>query len=235
MNSLYDFIIKPIDKRYNNLKKIGDKNLILNTSIENFQAISKEAIVVSVPLALDQPINPGDKIIVHHNIFRRWYDVKGKERNSRSYFNEDLYFCSGDQIYLYYDKKWRSFGDRCFVNPIKNQDKMSSDKTVKQEGFIKYDNKLLNHLDIFEGDLISFKPEREFEFVIENELLYCMKSRDIIIKHEDEGNKEKYNPSWAFSSERTDKSSKRRDCKHRGGCVCGSSKKCCRNKETSNI
>ena len=173
--------------------------------------------------------------IVHHNIFRRWYDVKGKERNSRSYFNEDLYFCSVDQIYLYYDKKWRSFGDRCFVNPIKNQDKMSSDKTVKQEGFIKYDNKLLNHLDIFEGDLISFKPEREFEFVIENELLYCMKSRDIIIKHEDEGNKEKYNPSWAFSSERTDKSSKRRDCKHRGGCVCGSSKKCCRNKETSNI
>jgi len=101
VNSLYDFIITPVESRYNNVKKFGDKELIVNTSIENFKAISTEAVVVSVPLAFKQPIKKGDRVRVHHNIFRRWYDVKEKERNSRSYFKEDLYFCSMDQVNLY--------------------------------------------------------------------------------------------------------------------------------------
>ena len=33
MQSLYNFVIKPVGERYNNSKKVGDKNLILNTEI----------------------------------------------------------------------------------------------------------------------------------------------------------------------------------------------------------
>ena len=33
MKSLYDFIIQPIGQRYNNTKKIDDKELILNTEV----------------------------------------------------------------------------------------------------------------------------------------------------------------------------------------------------------
>ena len=200
MHSLYDFIITPVNERYNNLKKVGDKNLILNTTIENYQAISKEAIIVSVPQAFNFPLTPGMKVMVHHNIFRRWYDMKGIERNSRSYFKEDLYFCSVDQLYLYKDQSWKSFLDRCFVTPLKNTDKFSLSKTEEKRGIVKYDNEELNKVGIFKGDLISFKPEREFEFIIDNELLYCMKSKDIVIKYEHEGNEEEYNPSWAYSS-----------------------------------
>ena len=112
MNSIYDFIIRPVDKRYNNTKTVNNKKLILNTSIENFKAISTEAIVVAIPLAYNQPVKVGDKVIIHHNVFRRWYDMKGKEKNSRSYFKEDLYFCSIDQIYLYKQNNWKPFGDR---------------------------------------------------------------------------------------------------------------------------
>ena len=168
MNSLYDFIITPIDKRYNNTKKINGKQLIVNTSIENFQAISKEAIVVSTPLAFNSPVKKGDKVMVHHNIFRRWYDVKEKQRNSRSYFKEDLYFCSLDQLYLYHDIEWKCFMDRCFVIPIASKDNTKLEKTVKQLGIIKYNTDELNEKGIFKGDLISFKPEREFEFIIDN-------------------------------------------------------------------
>ena len=75
MNSIYDFIITPKNSRYNNTKKIGDKTLILNTSIEDHKLVSKEAVIVSVPLAFKTMLKPGDEIIVHHNIFRRWYDV----------------------------------------------------------------------------------------------------------------------------------------------------------------
>ena len=70
MNSIYDFIITPKNSRYNNEKKIGDKTLILNTSIEDHKLVSKEAIIVSVPLAFDTLLKAGDEIMVHHNIFR---------------------------------------------------------------------------------------------------------------------------------------------------------------------
>ncbi|NVM20025.1 MAG: hypothetical protein HWN80_20155, partial [Candidatus Lokiarchaeota archaeon] len=46
-------------------------------------------------------IKPGDEIIVHHNVFRRFYDVRGNEKNSRSYFEEDMYFVKPDQLYAY--------------------------------------------------------------------------------------------------------------------------------------
>ena len=67
MNSLYDYIVKPIGKRYNNTKKIGNKELILNTNIETFKAVNKKAEIISVPKAYDLNINIGDIVYVHHN------------------------------------------------------------------------------------------------------------------------------------------------------------------------
>ena len=37
MKSLYNFIIKPHGERYNNKKKIGDKELILNADISHHE------------------------------------------------------------------------------------------------------------------------------------------------------------------------------------------------------
>ncbi len=60
MKSLYQFIVEPKGNRYNNTKKIGDKSLLLNTSIESFRHINKEAVVVSTPAAFNTEINVGD-------------------------------------------------------------------------------------------------------------------------------------------------------------------------------
>ena len=92
MKSVYNFVVTPKGQRYNNSKKVGDKELILNTEIYNHQYINREAIVLSTPIIGDTDIKSGDTVIVHHNVFRRWNDVKGIERNSRSYFNENTYF-----------------------------------------------------------------------------------------------------------------------------------------------
>ena len=56
------------------------------------------------------------------------------------------------------------------------------------------------YLEFNPGDVIGFKPNREFEFIINKELLYCMESNDIVIKYEHQKNKTEYNPSWAKSS-----------------------------------
>lgn len=200
MKSLYQFIVKPNGERYNNTKKIGDTSLLLNTSIESFRHINKEAIVVSTPAAFNTGINVGDTILIHHNIFRRYYDIKGKEKNGSTYFKDDMYFVNPDQVYGYKkDNNWVMVNNRCFVKPIKETSSYSNEKEQKHIGILKYGNNVLEALQINPGDLVGFTPKSEWEFIIDDERLYCMKSNDIAIKYERKGHEEEYNPSWAKS------------------------------------
>ena len=198
MNSLFDFIVEPYGQRYNNEVKVGDKSLIINTKIESYKYINNIGKVISIPLAYKTSIKPGDLVIIHHNVFRRWYDVKGKEKNSRSYFKDNLYFVQLDQVYLYKrNNKWKSFGNRCFVAPLKDEVDIHNNIEQSLIGVLKYGNSALEALEISEGDLVGYKPFGEFEFVVDGKRLYCMKSNDIVIKYERQGNEKEYNPSWA--------------------------------------
>jgi hypothetical protein len=202
MNSLYDFIVKPYnEQRYDNSIKVGDKELVLNTKIEAFKAVNNIAEVVAVPLAFKTDVKVGDKIIIHHNVFRVFYDMKGRKKNSRSMFVDNMFFVALDQVYMYGDfGDWKAFGDRCFVMPIKNNDPLTLDKEQKLIGILKYGNKSLEALKINPGDLVGYTPFGEFDFIIDDQRLYCMKSNDIVIKYEYQGNEVENNPSWAKSS-----------------------------------
>ena len=200
MTGVFDFIVKPVGSRYENSIDIDGKELIVNTKIESFKSVNNMAEVVSIPLAYKTDIKVGDTVIIHHNVFRRFYDMKGKQKNSRSYFKEDLYFCSSDQIYLYKtDTEWKSFGDRCFIKPLKNINHLKLDKERRLIGILKYGNDSLKELKINPGDLVGYTPFGEYEFVIEGQRLYCMKSNDIVIKYEYKGDEEEYSPSWSQS------------------------------------
>ena len=126
MKSVYNFVVKPIGKRYNNVKKVGDKELIINTEIFNHQYVNRQATVISKPIIGNTDIDVGNDVILHHNVFRRWHNVKGIEKNSKSYFNEDTYIVQSDQIFLY-KKFWQWYSPKgfCWVKPIKNKDKYS--------------------------------------------------------------------------------------------------------------
>ena len=194
MKAYKDFIISPIGERYNNSKKIGDKELILNTEVYNHHYVNRLAKVIATPLLFQSPINVGDEVIVHHNIFRRWHDVKGIERNSRSYWEEDKYFACSDQIYLYKRNNWTATPGYSFVKPIKSNNNLTSDIEKPLVGVIKYTD---GTFDL--NTLVGFTPNSEFEFVIEGERLYRILNKFITIKYEYQGNEEEYNPSWAQS------------------------------------
>ena len=201
MKSLYDFIVKPLGDRYENEIKLGDKTLVLNTKIENWKAVNNLAVVIETPKAFKTNIKKGDIIVVHQNVFRVFYDMKGVKKNSRSYFKDGLYFCAVDQIYLYKNTgDWKSFGDRCFVMPLENKQSLSLDKEQKLIGILKYGNSSLEALKISPGDVVGFTPNSEWDFVVDNQRVYCMKSNDIVIKYEHQENEAEYNPSWAKSS-----------------------------------
>ena len=202
MKGMYDFIVEPLGKRYNNTVDIDGVDLVVNTSIESFKSVNNIGVVLALPKAFKTNIGVGDQIMIHHNVFRRFYDMRGNEKNSRSYLNENMYLCAFDQIYLY--KKdggdWITFGDRCFVKPICSTNEFDTDLEEPHIGIVKYDNKKLNSIGIKNEMLVTFKPESEFEFIVDNQRLYCMKSNNIVIKHEYEGNEKEYNPSWANCS-----------------------------------
>ena len=196
MKSIYNFVVRPKGERYNNSKKVGDSELIVNTEIFNHQYVNREATVISEPIVGDTDIKPRDEVIVHHNVFRRWHDVKGKERNSRSYFDENTYLVKEDQIFLYKKhQEWKATKGYCFVQPIKDTNYLTEDIEKPCIGKIIYTDGSFE-----KDDLVGFTPFSTYEFIIDGKRLYRVMTKFITIKYEYQGNEEAYNPSWAQSS-----------------------------------
>ena len=196
MKSVYNFVVKPKGQRYNNTKKFDGGELILNTDIFQHQYVNREAIVISTPIIGDTDIKPGDTVIVHHNVFRRWNDVKGVERNSKAYFNEDTYFINHEQIFLYkQEDKWIAPKGYCFVIPLKATDQFNTESEKPLQGIVKYSDGTVKV-----NELVGFRPNSEYEFIVDGERLFRVLSNFITIKYEHQGNEEEYNPSWAQSS-----------------------------------
>ena len=198
MKSIYDFVVSPIKSRYNNTKKIGDKELIVNTEIFNHQFVSREAIVKSVPLMGETNIKVGDKVVVHHNVFRRWHNIRGEEKNSRGFFDEETYFIPEDQIFLYKskDNDWQASKGYCFVKPIVSKNNLDTNIEEPLIGVLKYLDDGLKATGLKENDLIGFSPDDEYEFVIDGQRLYRVMTQFITIKYEYQGNEKEYNTSW---------------------------------------
>ena len=196
MKSVYNFVVTPKGERYNNTKKIDDGELILNTEIYNHQFVNRTAIVKSIPIVGDTDMLPGDEVIVHHNVFRRWHNVKGIEKNSKSYFNESTYFIGHDQIFLYKrNDKWNCPKGYCFVKPLKEKNPLNVDLEKPLQGIVKYSDGTVKV-----NDLVGFRPSSQYEFIIDGERLYRVLSNFITIKYEYQGDEEEYNPSWAQGS-----------------------------------
>ena len=194
MRAYKEFIISPIGKRYNNSKKVGDKDLILNTEIFNHQYVNRLAKVIATPLLFSSSISVGDEVIVHHNIFRRWNDVKGRERNSRSYWKEDKYLITEDQIFLYKQKEYKAMPGFSFIKPLKAINNFNIENERPLIGVVKYSDGTFD-----KEELVGFIPSSEYEFIIDGERLYRVLNKFITIKYEYQGNEEEYNPSWAQS------------------------------------
>ena len=192
MKSVYNFVVTPKGERYNNKKKVDGGELILNTEIFNHQYVNREAKVISTPIIGDTDIKPGDTVIVHHNVFRRWHNVKGVEKNSRSFFNESTYFINQDQIFLYKrDKEWIAPKGYCFVKPLKAIDQFNIESEKPLQGIVKYSDGTVEV-----GDLIGYRPKTQSEFIVDGERLYRVLSNLITIKYEYQGDEKEYNPSW---------------------------------------
>ena len=196
MKSLHHFIIEPKGSRYSNTKDVEGKNLIINSENQNHEFVNRKGIVLSTPIAHDTDIKQGAEVIVHHNVFRRWSDVKGRDKNSKAFLSDNKYLVSPDQLFLYKnDKDWKPLKGFCFVQPLLNDNKFEETKEHPDRGVVVYTDGIYE-----KGEVVGYTPFSQYEFIIDGQRLFRVYNKFITIKYGHQGSKETYNPSWAQSS-----------------------------------
>jgi co-chaperonin GroES (HSP10) len=179
-----NYVIVEIDNLYNNT----EGGIIINDSIENVENINRTATVVSAPDFT--MLESGDTLMVHHNIFKKKYDVKGKQINSNFWIEDNKYFVPLTEIFMYKrDSDWISLTPFCFVIPIRDMDQEALGFQIKEDlykgmvqhkGVMLYSNTDLDERGISVGDTVMFSKNSEYEFKINNVLCYKMKTKDIL-------------------------------------------------------
>lgn len=200
MKSIHDFLVTPAGKRYNNTKDVNGTQLILNTEMQNHIFVNREAIVLSTPTIGNKTgIEVGHKVLIHHNIFRRFRDVRGEEKNSRAYFNEDTYLAPEDQVYMV-DKGngWESLPGFTFVQPIKETRLFQSGTEIPLWGIVAYPDPKED--TIVTNEVVAFTPSSEFEFNVDGKKLYRIMSYNLTINNGYKGDQVANNSSWNESS-----------------------------------
>jgi len=186
MKSPFCFIVTPYNnRRYDNIKYYGEQKFFTSTSEEDHTVSTRFATVVETPINYTGKVKKGDILVVHHNVFKYYNDIYGRQKSGRSWLKDDLFLVDSEQFYLYkQNNKWYSHGKYCFIKPIPKRDFYLDGVGVTEEplwGTIKYNNEELKALGVNEGDEISFQPNSEYVFTIDDEKLYRMFTNNITI------------------------------------------------------
>jgi len=183
MRSPYRFLIRPKGEAYNNEIEIAGQKIVINSTLDNHMNVNRFAEVISTPTYYEGFIKEGDTLVVHHNIFRIYHDMKGRPRKSPNYFMDDIYMITPLQFYLYHDgKDWKSVDQYCFVRPIdKENSYLYEEGEEENTGVVVYSNPSLESLDIYTGSKVNFTKNSEYEFTINDQKMYRMRTNDICV------------------------------------------------------
>jgi len=183
MRSHFYCIVTPLnEKRYNNTIDYEGVEFISSTSQEDFKFSNRMAEVVSTPVNYTGDICVGDLLVVHHNVFKIYYDMQGRQQSGKSFLKDKTFFVDETQFYAFkHDGKWRCHSNNCFVKPIDKKEYFIEKPGTEEAlvGRMRYNNKELDKLGVHNGALICFEPESEYEFQIDGEKLYRMYTRNI--------------------------------------------------------
>ncbi len=171
MRSPYCFMCRPVGGvRYDSVNKSG---LVLSASLEDHTTTNRQAEIISLPLNYSGEIQVGDILLVHHNTFRKYFDMKGREKSSPSFFKDDLFLIFPDQYFMYSrDGVWYAPSPYCFMSLC--------DEPLT--AIVEYPNIDMINSGILKGDKVIYQPDSDYEFRIDDKKLYRMFNRNICIQ-----------------------------------------------------
>jgi hypothetical protein len=118
-------------------------------------------------------------------VFKFYNDMKGRRKSGKSFFKEDMFLIEPDQFYMFHDgESWMAYDKYCFIEPVKPEETYIY-KPLSEEplmGIMRYPNEALINAGIKAGDKVCFKPESEYEFIVDDEKLYRMYDHQITVK-----------------------------------------------------
>lgn len=182
----FDFLVKPKgDELYNNKANFGGFEFIVNTSEENHKFSNRYAVVVTPPAHYDGPIKAGDLLLVHHNVFKTQFDMKGRRKGSRSFFRPGEYILEDEQFFMYKNESgWHAYQNSNFVKPVLNDGsiELNTDKYQPLTGEMVYPSEYMVQNSVVKGDIVYFKPDSEYEFEVDGEKMYRIYDSMIVAK-----------------------------------------------------
>ena len=184
--SPYQFIVSA--HRYNNKVDVDGMELVVNTEIseKDFRYTNRVGTVLATPINYNTPIHKGDKIIVHHNVFRRFYDVRGNEDEATGFLEDNTFLVNYDEIFAYKQQDtWRAMDGYVFVSPLPADSLWTTTGETALKGVMEHPNE---ELEFLRDHVVGFTPESEYEFNIDGERLYRVYANQVTI---DYGSKEK--------------------------------------------
>jgi co-chaperonin GroES (HSP10) len=99
---------------------------------------------------------------------------------------DDLFIIEEDQLYLYRkndNSEWKAPNEFCFIKPIDNDNEGEVIQTIGHDkelwGTVKYTNSFMPQVNV--GDTVSFTPDSEYEFKIDDERLFRMRYKNICL------------------------------------------------------
>lgn len=181
MKSPHYFIVKPLNnERYNN----ESNGLIVNVSLEDHNFTQRLCEVVQVPINYDGVVGIGDTLVVGHNTFRVYYDNRGYPKESKYHIKDNLFYVEPSLCHMVIKKdsnEYVAIEPYCFVEPIMKDYKYEGVKEEEQFGILKYANTDMLNNGFKNGDKVGFMKDSEYEFKINDEKLYMMKQRRILM------------------------------------------------------
>jgi hypothetical protein len=108
--------------------------------------------------------------------------MQGRQKSGRSHLKDDLFLVDYEQFFLYKNNNtWVAHSKYCFIKPAPLEDSyiLKGGNEEPLFGTIKYINQELLDLGVNVGDKISFTPDSEYPFTVDDEKLYRMFTNNI--------------------------------------------------------
>jgi len=182
MNGNIYFLVEPL----NGSRFVSTQNdIIINISIEDHTFTQRIGIVKYLPKLYKGNVEVGDMLVVHHNVFRTYYDQSGNKKESFNHIKDSLFYVDEEFVYMVIkpngDKY--SFKNNVFVEPIKSKPSFfEEEQEIQHLGKVYLTNNDLTEQNINNGDTVIYAKDSEYEFYLGKERLYKMTTNRILAK-----------------------------------------------------
>ena len=202
---IHHYLLVEMNKEFNDTITIGETELFLDTTYDNYKHACQNGKVFAVSDGVEG-VNVGDTVWFHHFVPAD-YDMDGNQISNHDKllekeFNKRLYWVDAKpasksgahQLFLYEnDKGVNAYLDTVMVRPIIIEAEKTKSgiileafekKEVFEEGEIAVSNSFLEANGFNVGDKVKFSKNSEYEIEVNGEILYRMRTEDILLKYE---------------------------------------------------